>query len=100
MRVLGYTYEFDVHCIQCAVSRFGVEGVDAEDTTDKYGDSIGVIFSSSEWHSCTDADEAGILACGDCGGVIDECSACAERNEAGKCPTYPYSHTSWRTIIS
>ena len=65
MRIIGYTYEADVHCPACTARRFGgikwmgdddVHGV-PERATDREGNAI---------HPVHDIDENDFTHCGDC----------------------------------
>lgn len=62
MNVEAYTYDADVHCINCAIARFGQDDngwvpIDAEDSE---GNPVGAVFDSN-------CDEADWAHCGTCG---------------------------------
>lgn len=68
MRIIGYTYDADVHCRDCTHERFGrqlVSGYDplsAEDEPlDSEGNPINPIFD------ITEDPLGGVWTCGDCG---------------------------------
>ena len=58
-----YTYESDIHCVDCALDRFWSTLDDAE-TRDSEGNPIGVVFT---WDEGPDYDPV----CGDCLELID-----------------------------
>ena len=60
MRVIGWTYDADVHCDACAEARFGEPGAQ-EDTE---GNPIRPIFE-------TDEQPEGGYFCGDCGAELE-----------------------------
>lgn len=69
---IAYTYEADVHCVPCALDRFGREPGRTwvrEDARDAEGNSVGVIAT---WDAWCDPDETGqvSLICGTCGWPI------------------------------
>ena len=57
--VLGYTYDADVHCPDCAVFRFGIDALDDSEPTvfDSEGNPIHPMFADQ-----TDKD----VCCSDC----------------------------------
>ena len=60
--IIGYSYDADVHCVDCAVEEFGLEeGKDwvREDATDSEGNQVHPLFSTDE------PDDSGWY-CGDC----------------------------------
>ena len=63
--VIGYTYEADVHCIECAKNRFGTSDPTNPylNITDNEGNSVYPIFLDSEWDSHP--------VCGDCLELLD-----------------------------
>ncbi len=65
VRILGYDYEADHHCVDCAEDRFPLEEqgrwID-EDAVDAEGNPVHPIFSTDE----VGEDEV----CGDCGAAI------------------------------
>ena len=65
MRVIGYTYDADTHCVDCALARFGADdnGWVPEGVADSEGNELGAIFTDSE------SDTPG--SCGTCGADID-----------------------------
>lgn len=82
-KAIAYTYEADWHCPDCTAARLGedCQGVDRE------GNEVHAVFSWDEWWQST--DEADVLACGDCGAVLDTTlpnmdAVAADGAEAGK----------------
>lgn len=85
MRIIGYTYNADCHCVGCTqayhadgwfdIDTGGPEGdaLDEHDipygATDSEGNPIHPIFSTSEGSIGEDGNEMDII-CGDCLGVI------------------------------
>lgn len=76
MRVIGYTYEADYHCTDCAEERF--PGISKDDGT-KYEDSEGnephPIFDTDEWYAndiYEGKKEVVTFNCSDCGAEMDE----------------------------
>jgi hypothetical protein len=77
MKVIAYTYEADIHCIDCTRKRYesgGFNGI--YDSLDNEGNLIHPLFDTDEWQ---ELDESFIaenpiqyLACGDCHEVIEE----------------------------
>lgn len=69
---IAYTYEADHHCPGCAFERFGQDehGFVPETAKDGEGNPVGVIAPWDEWQQFDGERE--VLACGDCGGVIEE----------------------------
>ena len=71
---IAYTYEADVHCVDCAIDRFGrdehgeVTGVDSE------GNEVNIISPSDEWYAneIFQGEDRATLTCGTCGEVIEE----------------------------
>lgn len=70
--VIGYTYDADYHCTECAIDRYGehprsplihrwasTEGVE----------DVAPIFADSEWWD-RDDDAPQVLGCGTCGEII------------------------------
>jgi hypothetical protein len=58
MKVIGYTYEADVHCIHCALERFGSK-LD-RNAIDSEGNAPHPIFDTDEWSEserCGDCEE-------------------------------------------
>jgi hypothetical protein len=92
MRVIGYTYEADYHCPDCAKARHAAGGFEckpasvADDVNkldewdipycahDGEGNLIHPIFSTDELPCHIPAEAGGYspVACGDCGAVIAE----------------------------
>lgn len=59
MRIVGWTYEADVHCPACAVHRFGYDSLYGDEgAVDSEGNEVHPIFSTDELYD----DER----CGDC----------------------------------
>lgn len=86
MRVIGYTYEADCHCIYCAKKRSKASGftinvaahgeaLDEHDipygATDREGNFIHPIFPTSEMQYDEDG-KAMDTVCGDCSAIIQE----------------------------
>lgn len=87
MRVIGYTYEADCHCVQCAKTRHqargftintnGPEGADLDEhdipygATDREGNFIHPIFPTDEMQYDEDG-KAMDTVCGDCSAIIQE----------------------------
>ena len=68
MRVTGYAYESDIHCLECSEERFGVEPLklgyeDARAPRDMDGNVPGPIFDTDE--DATDLEDG---YCGSCMG--------------------------------
>jgi hypothetical protein len=93
MKIIGYTYEADYHCVECTQKRWQVDtdatkyvrkpelwhevldehGVPYK-ATDREGNNVHPIFSTDEL-PCDISDEGGgysPVVCGDCGEVIRE----------------------------
>ena len=71
---IAYTYEADMHCVHCALSRFGPEPGRPwvrEGANDAEGNRVGAL---APWEGWCDLHESGsqVLACGTCGSVISE----------------------------
>ena len=62
--VIGWAYEADLHCEDCARARFGAT-LDAPDTEDRDGNPVHPMFS-------TDEAPAEGEYCGDCGAEISK----------------------------
>lgn len=62
--VIGYTYEADYHCVDCAEKRFGpgVDNLGKEPKYDNEGNMVHPIFASDEFEETE--------SCGDCGATI------------------------------
>lgn len=58
--IVGWAYDADTHCNDCALGRFGEAALFADDTTDGEGNPVHPIFSWSEH------DNDGKEYCGDC----------------------------------
>lgn len=63
MRIIGYTYDADIHCVGCAEKRFGagVDALGAEPKQDSEGNEVRPVFSTDEHESapyCGDCSEA------------------------------------------
>ena len=50
MRVVGYSYDADVHCVDCAIARFGADeyGWVPAAATDAEGNPVGAMYANSE----------------------------------------------------
>lgn len=66
---IGYTYDADHHCPECA-DEAGMTGDNAEDSE---GNPVGALFSWDEWWDTDGRCES--LHCGDCGELIDTAHA-------------------------
>ena len=75
MTVIAYTYEADVHCIDCTRKRF-YYSTWKQLPLDSDGNDIHALFSTDEWveydPSHLAENPTQYLACGDCHEVIDE----------------------------
>lgn len=77
MDPIAYTYEAAHHCPACTEARFGraadgyIAGQDEDGNypEDGEGNPVGAIAPWEEWQSFTGEQE--ILACDDCGAVLD-----------------------------
>jgi len=70
---IGYTYEADHHCRQCAGNRFGTDwltGFVLDSARDREGNPVGAVFSWDEWFEPSMA-EVQTLTCGTCMREID-----------------------------
>src|SRR6266568_208964 len=67
---IAYTYEAGYNCENCALARFGRDNDGFITGTDSEGNEVGVIAPWDEWMQFDDSPE--ILACADCGAIIDE----------------------------
>ncbi|GIV04064.1 MAG: hypothetical protein KatS3mg015_2894 [Fimbriimonadales bacterium] len=67
MRILGWTYEADVHCDACTMARFGGR-LPTDNDADREGNVPWPIFAIDEWFNVGHSD---VLACGDCGEILD-----------------------------
>lgn len=92
--IVGWAYEADVHCNDCAQERFAMEeGSSLSDYNDREGNPVTPIFDTEDAyetchhctgsgicehdnksHNCPDCDGAGTIsrACGDCGEPLVE----------------------------
>ena len=57
MRIVGFAYVADIHCMDCAREDFG-EGIFNESLEDREGNPVHPIF---------EIDESALCHCGDCG---------------------------------
>ena len=49
VRVVGYSYDADVHCVNCAIARFGADGYGwVPAATDSEGNPVGAMYANSE----------------------------------------------------
>lgn len=69
---IAYTYEADYHCPGCAAIDFGVDASGDIVGVDSEGNEIGIVAPWDEWQQFTGEPE--VLACGTCGGIIEEWS--------------------------
>jgi hypothetical protein len=102
MRIIAYTYEADVHCIDCTRGRFadspnarikwtqevdehGVWNDSQFPTLDAEGNLVHPLFSIDEWQELDTSflaeNPTQYLACGDCHEIIDEYTVCQECGE-------------------
>ena len=98
MRIIAYTYEADVHCVECTKERFSwvkkywgypEDVLDDEHgiptnlddngrsyLDDNEGNPVHPLFSTDEWQEFDawflEENPTQYLACGDCHGIIDE----------------------------
>lgn len=61
--ILGWAYEADLHCYDCAEKRFGVKKLENGDAKDSEGNEVHPIFASNETIP---------FVCGTCGKEIGE----------------------------
>ena len=75
MRVIGYSYEADHHCIDCTNKRFGATPT-YRIHRDNEGNLIHAIFSTDEWQEYDSSflaeNPTQYLVCGDCHTIIEE----------------------------
>ena len=69
---IAYTYEADYHCPDCAFKRFGQDeaGFVPADARDGEGNHVGAVAPWDAWAQFDGGPE--VLACSDCGRVLDE----------------------------
>ena len=82
MNIIAYTYEADVHCIDCTENTFGETFAKMRGLSDYFlpddreGNRVHPLFSIDEWQefdaSFLADNPIQYLACGDCHKVIDE----------------------------
>jgi hypothetical protein len=89
---IAYTYEADMHCVPCALARFGPEPDRPwvrEDAIDAEGNPVGAISPWDEWCDLR-APGRQVLACATCRSVVSEhvhesddcdCDACTAMAE-------------------
>ena len=69
MKLVGYTYEADIHCVECSNKAFPelaqtTQGtIEAPTVYDQEGNEPGAVFDDTEWSYAT--------YCSDCGEPID-----------------------------
>lgn len=70
---IAYTYEADYHCPGCAFEAFGQDefGTVPESAVDSESNPIGALSPWDEWYEPS-IEGPQTLACGTCGGVIEE----------------------------
>lgn len=71
MKIIGYTYEADHHCIECAQKRFPAlkehEELRFPFVVDSEGNEVRAVYDTDEWYDLSDdAPEVQSLGCGDC----------------------------------
>jgi hypothetical protein len=75
--VLGYIYDADIHCDDCATARFGVDSSGYIYGVDSEGNDVGVQFDDDSWVDLDDDERQQMLGCGDCGTILDaRCRKC------------------------
>ena len=70
LEIKAWGYDADTHCPFCANQRFGGEALRDDSAVDSEGNRPYPLFDVDEWQQFNGEHE--ILACSDCGGVIDE----------------------------
>ncbi len=61
MRVIGYTYEADYHCVDCTENRFGQDDLGYAFTVDNEDNSIHPVFSTDEIQEYSACAECSVL---------------------------------------
>ena len=79
--IIAYTYEADVHCIDCTENTFGEKFTKMRWLSDYFlpddreGNRVQPLFSTYEWQELDEGfleeNPTQSLACGDCHGIID-----------------------------
>lgn len=97
--VLGYTYDCDTHCPDCARERFGSDdrGYVPDTATDSEGNFVGAIFDDTEWYDYY-ATEAQSLYCGTCSELIDEYTSPFVHDEEDEQPSCIDCTLSWANL--
>ena len=77
MRAIAYTYEADIHCIDCTNKRYESNGFNGKyNALDNEGNLVHPLFSTDEWQeydsSFLSENPTQYLVCGDCHTIIDE----------------------------
>ena len=67
MRIIAYTYEADVHCIDCTENTFGEKFTKMRGLSDYF---LPDDREGNRVHPLFDCDEIQYLACGDCHEVL------------------------------
>ena len=85
---IAYTYDADLHCVDCATARFGVAKGHPwlpESARDSEGNEIGAVAPWDEWWNAD--GECETLTCGDCHGTLDiaHASECVENDGEEPC---------------
>lgn len=80
MHVIGYTYEADYHCVECATKAFGFKLTHPErvgPAIDSEGNEVHPVFNTDEWYANDIYEGAthATLNCGDCGTELDSWAA-------------------------
>ncbi len=75
-RIIGWTYEADYHCNDCALKRFGEIGLRNPETKDREGNPLHPVFSTDEVLED--------IHCGDCGALIAEAFKESDRQKIDK----------------
>lgn len=68
--VVGFAYEADLHCVDCAIGRFGpdIMGQDPAEPEDDEGNPISPVFDGEDAYS----EDGAPYCCGDCGSALVE----------------------------
>jgi hypothetical protein len=77
MQVIGYTYEADYHCIECATKAFGYKLTHPErvgKAIDSEGNEVHPVFDTDEWYANAiyEGETHDTLNCGDCFALMYE----------------------------
>jgi hypothetical protein len=80
MQVIGYTYEADYHCIECATKAFGFKLTNPErvgHAIDSEGNEVVPVFDTDEWYAnyIYAGETYATLNCCDCAAELDSWTA-------------------------